>query len=169
MQKELERTRNPVVARYRMLKAFALRQRPIDLERRLRSDATATFGREPVTPAVAWKVYTRQVRVPCFADCGWLVQYGVYGWNGAPETFQFSLVRQTLGLEHWNDEFYQVELRLHHPPTPELRALKPWDDWSFEYSSPDAFFKACAARPGVARLLSDNGSGWTWEVDLNET
>lgn len=168
MTTQFEHSRNPIVARFYMAKAFALRQRPVDLERRLRADASAAFARSPVVPATAWDIYKRFTSVPCFADCGWLAQGGVYTITGKEE-YHFSLVRQTVGLEHWNDEFHQVELLLLHPPTPELRALKLKSMWSFDHTTFDGFFAWCESFPEVRQVLNHRGGDWTWQVNLYET
>jgi len=151
-----------------MLKAFALRQRPVDLERKLRTDVIAAFARNLVTTATAWDVYKRFSRVSCFADSGWLVQGGVYGFTGK-EAYHFSLVRQIEALEHWNDEFYQVELLLLHSPTQELREIMNFGMWSFDHATMDEFFTWCESRPEVRKVLNSRGDGWSWRVGVSET
>jgi hypothetical protein len=153
-------SRNPILARYHMLKALALRRRPSDLARTLRSDTQRAAAAGSISPAAAWEVYKRYPRVSCFADNGWLVQFGVHSFSG-PERFHFSLVRQTNSLEHWNDELHQVELLLLHEPTPALRALGTWSRWSFAYANPAAFFAACEAAPELQPVLRDTSCGWS--------
>ena len=161
-------TRNPIISRYQMLKAYTLRQRPIDLERRLRADATNAHATKPPSPLSAWEVYKGFPRVKCFADCGWLVRYGVYSYTGE-EAFHSSLVRQLNGLETWNDEFYQVELSMLHPPTPALVALESWNHWSFDHPSLSDFFTACESHPGVMQMLAHRSTKWKLKVNLDET
>jgi hypothetical protein len=164
----MNRTRNPFLARCHQLRAFLLHQRPGDLERRLHASAADAFARSPVTPATAWDVYTSFSSVRCSADEGWLAQYGVHDFTGREE-FHFSLVRQVAALEHWNDEFFQIELLLLHPPTPELRALKGWSSWSLDFPSLEEFHDACSAHEGLRHLLASRSTAWRWSTDVEPT
>ena len=164
----MARTRNAIISRYHMLKAFSLRQRPIDQTRRLRSDVERVDAASPLAPASAWGVYKRFHNAKCFADNGWLAQYGVHEFTGK-EAFHLSLVRQTDTLEHWSDEYCQIELLLLHTPTPELRALGSWHQWSFDYPALSDFFAACEEHSGLAQVLAHRGKDWRWQVDVDET
>lgn len=161
-------SRNVFVSRYHRLKAFALRQRPSDLAQRLRYDVESARGNGAVDPAAAWDVYKRFAKVECFADSGWLAQFGVYDWTGRP-AFHFSLVRQIDCLEHWNDEYIQIELLLTHPTTPDLLALNSWNHWSMEHPTLAGFFAACEAHDDFRSVLAHTGTGWNWDVETHET
>lgn len=160
-------TRNPIIAKYHQVKAVVLRARPENFARRLRRDVDGITRGEPLTPAMAWEAYKRLAVHPCFADCGWLVQYGVY--SSSPEEFHFSLVRQFETLQHWNDELVQVDLRLVHSAIPTLARLRNWDMWSFKYPTPQTFFAACEQRDAFCEILGNRSLEWKWDVRCNET
>ena len=144
-----------------------MRERPQDLERSLRRSIGGDEGRL-LTPRDAWDAYRRFSGTRCFADSGWLVQYGVFDFSGR-DMFQFSLVRQLNTLETWNDEFVQIELLLDHVPTTALIELGSWNRWSFDEPTLAAFFAACEADRGVNAILADPSREWKWRLRSEET
>ena len=161
-------SRSRVVAPVFQTLAWATGQRPVVLERRLRREVRADAAGEHFSPAQAWEVYGRSMKCRCFSTNGWLVQFGVYAFDG-PGRFQFSLVRQFESLQSWNDEYVQLDLIVHHEPTDALRRLGRWSTWSFEDSSLSAFRERCQRHELVREILADTSRQWRWEILCEET
>lgn len=161
-------SRRPAVAFALKVRAALTRQTPRSCERRVIAAVRAIAKGPSLSPRDAWRVYRESMARRCFTDLGWLVQYGVYSFTG-PELFTFSLVRRLNTLETWNDDFFQVDLRVEHQPTEPLRRLGEWHCWSFDFPSPQAFADHCEPMAGVRTGLADTSAEWKWRVDCQET
>ncbi len=121
-----------------------------------------------MTPQVGWDIYKSLSAYPTSADCGWLVQFGVYNFTGE-DRFRFSLVRQFNTADPENDEYLQLELLLHAEPLPELIQLGRAHEWSFEFPSIEAFFAAWEGREDFRRIMSLRPVEWEADISLDET